>query len=160
MGSIDEFSLPVQIFMRGYRWRRVDPVPWARLRRPLPETRVAIVTSAGFRLPDQPPFDTGLRGGDGSFRIIPDEVDLTALRDGHRSASFDHGPMRADPNLAFPRDRLRELVQAGRVGSASPVHLSFMGSIMAPGRLVRDHAPAAADVLAQHEVDAALLVPV
>jgi D-proline reductase (dithiol) PrdB len=160
MGSIAEFTLPVQVFMRGYPWRRIDPVPWAVLRRPLPEARVAIVTSAGFRQPDQPDFDTDLRGGDGSFRLLPDEVDLPALRDSHRSASFDHGPMRADPNLAFPRDRLRELVATGRVGSASPVHLSFMGSVIAPGRLVRDHAPAAAEVLAQHEVDAALLVPV
>jgi D-proline reductase (dithiol) PrdB len=160
MGSIAEFSLPVQVFMRGYPWRRIDPVPWAPLRRPLAEARVALVTSAGFRLPDQPDFDADLRGGDGSFRVLPDAVDLAALRDSHRSASFDHAPMRADPNLAFPRDRLRELVAAGRIGGTSPVHLSFMGSVIAPGRLVRDHAPAAADVLAQHEVDAALLVPV
>jgi hypothetical protein len=35
-----------------------------------------------------------------------------------------------------------------------------MGSITAPGRLIRDSAPAMADLLVEDQVDVALLVPV
>ena len=68
--------------------------------------------------------------------------------------------MAQDPNLAFPVDRVRELEARGRIGALSTRHLSFMGSITAPGRLVRETAPAAAARLVADGVDAALLVPV
>ena len=48
----------------------------------------------------------------------------------------------------------------GRIGEVNHRHLSFMGSITAPGRLVRDHAPEAARLLVSDGVDVALLVPV
>ena len=68
--------------------------------------------------------------------------------------------MVADPNLAFPLDRARELAALGLVGSLNRRHLSFMGSITAPGRLVRHTAPEAARLLVEDGVDVALLVPV
>ena len=160
MGDLSEFSLPIQVFLRGYPWRRVDPVPWTPIVRPLAESRLAIVSSAGLVLGDQPPFDNRMRGGDPSFREIPADAEARVLVDAHRSESFDHRPMREDPNVAFPIDRLRELREAGRIGSVAPRHLSFMGSITAPGRLIRETAPEAARLLAGDRVDAALLVPV
>jgi D-proline reductase (dithiol) PrdB len=160
MARLDELSLPVRLFLKGYRWRRIDPVPWVPLRRPLSESRLALVSSAGLVLPDQEPFAANLAGGDGSFREIPAEVDLSILIDTHRSQSFDHEPMHRDPNLALPLDRARELVERGRIGSLNRRHLSFMGSITAPGRLIRFHAPEAARRMVQDGVDVALLVPV
>jgi D-proline reductase (dithiol) PrdB len=160
VGQLSEFSLPVRLFLRAYPWRRIDPVPWTPLARPLGDCRVALVSSAGFVAPGQAPFDERVRGGDPSFREIPGEQDVRALVDTHRSESFDHAGLRADPNLAFPLDRLRELAAAGRIGSVAPRHLSFMGSITAPGRLARDTAPVAARKLREDGVDAALLVPV
>jgi len=160
MGSTDEFSLAVRLFLKGYRWRRIDPVPWAVLDKPLVQCRVALVSSAGFVVGGQPPFDPSVRGGDVSFRDIPASVDVRELIDTHRSQTFDHAGLRRDPNLAFPIDRLRELVQRGRIGSVSARHVSFMGSISAPGRLVRDTAPAMARQLRADGVDVALLVPV
>ena len=160
MGDLSEFSLKVQIFLRAYRWRRIDPVPWTPLKKPLSECRVALVSSAGFVLPGQEPFDGERRGGDPSFRDIPGGVEAVALVDTHRSQSFDHSGMRRDPNLAFPIDRLRELTESGRIGQVNRRHLSFMGSLTATGAFVRDTAPAAAKLLAGDGVDAALLVPV
>jgi len=160
MGSFDEFSLKIRLFLKAYPWRRIDPVPWTPLRKPLSESRLALVSSAGFILPGQERFAVNLAGGDGSFREIPADVDVTALRDAHRSDSFDHTGMDSDPNLAFPIDRVRELAAAGRLGSVNHRHLSFMGSITAPGRLIRDHAPEAARRLREDGVDVALLVPV
>ena len=39
MGSMEEFSLPVRLFMKTYRWRRIDPVPCTRLAKPLGRCR-------------------------------------------------------------------------------------------------------------------------
>jgi D-proline reductase (dithiol) PrdB len=160
VGDLSELSLPTRLFLRAYPWRRVGPVPWAPLARPLCDRRVALVSSAGLVAPGQAPFDGSVRGGDPSFREIPGDADVRALVDTHRSQSFDHAGMRADPNLAFPLDRLRELAASGRIGPVAPRHLSFMGSITAPGRLTRDTAPAAARRLRDDGVDVALLVPV
>ena len=160
MGDLSEFSLAVRLFLRAYPWRRIDPVPWTPLRKPHSQCRLALVSSAGFVLPSQARFDESIRGGDVSFREIPSDIDVTKLIETHRSESFDHTGIQRDPNLAFPIDRVRELAQSGRIGSVNWRHLSFMGSITAPGRLVRDTAPQAAAWLVEDAVDVALLVPV
>jgi D-proline reductase (dithiol) PrdB len=160
MADLDELPLSTRLFLRAYPWRRIAPTPWSPLRKPAAECRVALVSSAGFVLPGQPPFDDTIRGGDCTFRVIPGTADVRTFIDCHRSESFDHRGMRQDPNLAFPLDRLRELAADGIVGQAAPRHLSFMGSITAPGRLIRDTAPAAVDTLVADQVDLALFVPV
>ena len=160
MGDLSEFSLPTRAFLKAYRWRRIDPVPWSPLRKPLTESNVALVTTAGLVLPDQPPFDDGVKGGDTSFREIPADADVRSLIDTHRSETFDHSGIAADPNLAFPLDRLHELARGGVIGRTNRRHLSFMGSITATARLVKERAPEAARLLVEDKVDAALLVPV
>ena len=150
----------MRLFLKAYRWRRIDPVPWTPLSKPLSQCRLALVSSAAFIVPGQAPFDEKVRGGDVSFRDIPADVEARILIDTHRSQTFDHAGMQQDPNLAFPVDRVRELAARGRIGSINHRHLSFMGSITAPGRLVRDSAPEAARRLVADGVDVALLVPV
>ena len=160
MGHYSEFSFTLRTFLRAYPWRRINPVPWTPLPKPLSECRLAIVSSAGFVLRGQEPFDESVRGGDVTFRQVASDASVSDLVDHHRSESFDHAGMAMDPNLAFPLDRARELVATGRIGSLAAHHLSFMGSITAPGRLVRDSAPAAVTTLVDDAVDIALLVPV
>ena len=160
MGNLNEFSLAIRLFLKAYPWRRIDPVPWAPLRKPLAQCRLALVSSAGFVLDSQKPFDESVSGGDFTFRDIPSDTDVHKLIDTHRSESFDHAGLRQDPNLAFPIDRVRELAQQGRIGSVNHRHLSFMGSITAPGRLIKQTAPEAARSLAADGVDVALLLPV
>lgn len=160
MGELSEFSLAVRLFLKAYRWRRIDPIPWSPLSKPLVESRVALVSTAGLVAPGQEPFDSTVKGGDTSYREIDGLAEVASLVDTQRSESYDHSGVERDRNLALPLDRLRELVGRGRIGSLSPVHLSFMGSITAPGRLMRETAPAAAALLVEAEVDVALLVPV
>lgn len=160
MGTLDEFSLTTRLFLKAYRWRRIDPVPWTPLTKPLAACRLALVSSAGFIVPGQESFDAAIRGGDVSLREIASDIQASALIDTHRSEMFDHRGIRADPNLAFPIDRVRELAARGRIGSVNRRHLSFMGSITAPGRLIRHTAPAAAQRLVADRVDLALLIPV
>lgn len=124
------------------------------------QSRVALVSSAGFVGEGQAPFDEGVRGGDWSFRLLGRDIDPATLRDAHRSESFDHEGIRQDPNLGFPVDRMRELEADGTIGSLSPRLVSVMGSITAPGRFVRESAPRIAEVLREDGADAAILVPV
>lgn len=160
MAQIKDLSLRDRAFLAGYRWRRIDPVPWTPLTKPLRACRLALVSTAGLVLPEQEPFDQAIRGGDDSVRFIPADADVRDMIDTHRSRSYDHAGVRADPNLAFPLDRARELVDAGRIGSLSPVHLSLMGSLTATGRFSRHVAPEAAARLRAVGADIALLVPV
>jgi D-proline reductase (dithiol) PrdB len=155
-----DLSLRHRLEMAAYRWRRVEPLTWTPLGVPLHEARIGLVTTAGLHRPgtDQP-FER-VRGGDTSFRIIPDDVHLPSLAIGQTSHAFDRQPVEADRNVALPIDRLRTLVEHGAVGSSAARHLSFNGSITAPGRLVRQVAPEAAEVFRQEQVDAVLLVPV
>jgi len=160
MSELKDLALRDQIFMRAYKWRRIDPVPWTPLKKPLAECRLGIVSSAGLSAPGQEPFNTKAKGGDPTFREIPASIDTAELMENHRSQSWDHRGVEQDKNLAFPIARARELVESGRIGSLSERHISVMGSITAPGRFVRDHIPQIAEVFVREEVDIALLVPV
>ena len=160
MAELDELPLTARLFLKAYRWRRIDPVPCAKLAKPLRECTVAIVSTAGLVLPSQEPFDNDVKGGDWSLREIPADADPRALIDAHRSQSYDHAGVHEDANVAFPIERLRELQVEGSVGAINHRHFSFMGSITAPARLMRESAPAAADALVADRVDAVLLVPI
>src|ERR1041385_3719844 len=153
MGNFSEFSLPVRLFLKAYPWRRIDPVPWTPLAKPLSDSLLALISSAGLVLHNQEPFDNSVAGGDFSFRQIPSDTDVHRLVDTHRSESYDHTGLHQDPNLAFPLDRFRELARQGRIGALNHRHLSFMGSITAPGRLIKQTAPEAARWLVEDGVD-------
>jgi D-proline reductase (dithiol) PrdB len=160
MAVINELSLPLRAFLRFYRWRSLDPVPWTRMTKRLAEANLSIISTGGLIERSQPEFDRWVQGGDYSFRTIAADADVNTLIDSHRSESFDHSGMQADPNLVFPLDRFRELARDGRIGRINHRHWSFMGSITAPGRLVARTAPEAAQQAVEDGVDAALLVPV
>jgi hypothetical protein len=160
MAKITDLKFAYQVFMKAYPYRKVDWRPGAWLEKPLPEARVAVVTTAAFFRRDQPPFDTTIRGGDYSYRVIPADTDLSTLEIAHRSDAFDIRGITSDKNLALPLDRLSSLAEERTIGSVAPHHFSFMGSIAAPGRLIAQTAPEVAQILLKDEVDAVLLTPV
>lgn len=160
MAELSELSLQSRLFLRAYPWRKIDPVPWAPLRRPLAQANIALVSTAGLVLPGQPAFDEDVRGGDWSYREIPSDADVRSMIDTHRSGTYDHSGVRSDPNLGFPLERLHELAASGVIGSVNRRHYSLMGSITAPGRLRAESAPAVAHALAEDRVEAVLLVPI
>lgn len=160
MATTKELKMTVRLFLKAYHWRENSPIPWTPLAKPLADCRVALVSSAGFVPPGQAKFDESVRGGDSTFRVVPRNTEPGELSDSHRSESFDHTAMEADPDLAFPLTRIRELADEGFLGEVAPRHLSYMGSITAPEHLMRESAPAGAAVLIEDQVDLALLVPV
>ena len=160
MAEHKDLSLSLRAFLLAYRWRRIDPVPVAGLEKDLNECRVALVTSAGFVVPGDEPFSDAIRGGDWSYRVIPGDSEVQTLEEHHRSGSFSHVGIEADRNLGLPLDRLRELAAAGTIAEVAPRHISLMGSITAPGRLLKQTLPAVAEMLVEDHVDVALMVPV
>ncbi|HUM02057.1 MAG TPA: glycine/sarcosine/betaine reductase selenoprotein B family protein [Thermoanaerobaculia bacterium] len=159
MATLSDLSLRNRLFMATYRVRALEPVPFALPRKPLREARVALVTTGAVYAPGQKPFDESVKGGDVSFREIPSDVDVSTLGIAHKSDAFDPADFRRDRNLGFPLDRLREMAARGEIGELNRRHLSFMGSITAPGRLLAGTGPRAADLLSEDGVDVALLVP-
>ena len=159
MATLSDLSVKNRLFMATYRYRTVELIPFGLPRRPLRESRVALVTTGGVYAPGQEPFDVERKGGDVSYRVIARDADVAALGIVHKSDAFDQTGFKADRNLGFPLDRLREMEAAGSIGGLAPRALSFMGSITAPGRLVKETAPEAAALLVSDGVDVALLVP-
>ena len=160
MAEWSELPLKYRLLMQTYRWRRIRPTPWTPLARPLSECRVALVTSAGLYRPTLDRDFGTHEGEDITVRWLPHEVAGMRLAVGQTSLSFDHAAIAADQELALPLRRLEELVASGLVGSVAPRHVSFNGSMLAPGRFIRVTAPEVADGLAADAVDAALFVPV
>ncbi|MFH1964311.1 MAG: glycine/sarcosine/betaine reductase selenoprotein B family protein [Acidobacteriota bacterium] len=160
MAEISDMKMKYRIFMKTYEYRSLEWKPGVLLEKPLHEARIGVVTTAAFHTPDQEPFDTNQKGGDPSFRILPENIELNKLKAVHPSESFDHSGIDADSNLALPLDRLRELKKEGFIGSSSPRHLSFMGVIISPEKLINETAEKAADIFIEDQVDGVLLTPV
>jgi len=140
------------------------PIPWAPLRKPLSEARVALVSTAGLSMKGDAPFDMEYERqhptrGDGSFRRL--RADATAADVEANHLHIDTGFIARDLNVALPLDRLREEVAQGRVGAMADTHYSVMGyQGNDPSRLENESAPAIADAMKSEEVDLALLAPV
>jgi len=128
--------------------------PFVLPRRPLPESRVALVTTGGVHLPEQPRFDIDDPAGDCSYREIPtDAQSLTWTHAYHRP---DEG---SDLDAVFPLWTLEALASAGEIGELNRRHFSFMGAIHDTSPLAEKTAPEVAGKLADDGVDAVLLTP-
>ena len=167
MAQFDDIELVERLFLKGYPFQRYSPRPEnpaslaiTPLRKALSECTVAVVTTAGLSLPDQPPFDTDIKMGDSSFREFPGDIAPQLLEMNHRSWSFDQTGVLRDRNLVIPLDRLREMRKRGEIGEIAPHHYSFMGSIVGPAKLMKQSAPEVAHRLVHDGVDVVLLTPV
>ena len=140
-----------------------EPIPWTPLRRPLPETTVALVSTAALSMKSDPPFDTdGERAnpwwGDPSYRVIPrtaDERDLVASH-----LHIENAYLQQDLDVALPLRRLAELVRAGIVGAVAPSHYSFQGYLLDPAEFLATSVPAMVEQMKREAVDAVVFVPV
>jgi D-proline reductase (dithiol) PrdB len=129
--------------------------PFHQLRKPLAQSRVAIVTSAGLHLRDDKPFTPN----DPTFRTLPSDASPSDIVQSHTSIGFDRTAIIADINVVYPIDRLREMLAAGRIGSLAPAFYSFMGAQRDVSRIKSETAPAVAALLVADEVDVVLLTP-
>ncbi|MDP9353565.1 MAG: glycine/betaine/sarcosine/D-proline family reductase selenoprotein B [Chloroflexota bacterium] len=134
-----------------------DRVPLARLKRPLSESSLTFVSSAGVQPKRNLPFDVVHPVGDYSFRRVPSHSKPEDLEI-HQIKYPTVGANR-DLNVIFPIERLQELAGEGRVGSLTPSFFSFIGYNMDPERLERTLAEDIAEAVVADGAEAALLAP-
>jgi D-proline reductase (dithiol) PrdB len=128
--------------------------PFVRPEKPLEECHLALVTTGGVHLPEQPRFDIDDPLGDCSYREIPaDAAELTWTHAYYRPHEG------ADLDAVLPLWTMSELAVEGVIGGLNYRHFSFMGAIHDPGPLIEETAPEVAAKLADDGVDAALLTP-
>ena len=151
--TLDLYS---QLGYPPYRWvSNDDEPPWAPLRKPVGESRVALLSSGGIYRTGQIAFH---HRDDISFRIIDRDVPRSELRATH--FAYDLTDARRDPNVVFPLETLKRLQALGEVGEVSKNAYTFMGGIYSARKVRELLAPALRERLLSDEVDLALLVPV
>lgn len=139
-------------------WKSID-IPWAPATKPLRNSTVAVVTTAGVHHRDQDPFDMKDHDGDPSYRRIDPGKPFSSLMITHDY--YDHSDADRDINIVFPIERLKEFEKDGLIGHVAEIHYGFMGHIT--GRhidtLINKNAPEIAKAMKQNNVDSVLLVP-
>jgi D-proline reductase (dithiol) PrdB len=134
-------------------------IPWTPLSKPVAESVIALVTTAGVHLKSQEPFDMDDPDGDPSFREIPSDARKEDLTITHKY--YDHSAADRDINVVLPLDRMREFVAGGRIRGVAPVVYGFMGHIHGRhlARLLAESAPEVARRLKSDGADAVVLTP-
>ncbi len=153
------------------KWTYPDG-PFVPLGRPVREARVGLLTSSGHFVAGDDPEPFGVKNmtqEEATRRIkeflktpptlsrVPADTPAGHLRVRH--GGYDVRAARADANVAFPVDRLRELEQDGGIGARAATFYSFVGAC-SQVRLLKDHAPQWARRLREDGADAVVLVPV
>ncbi|HZA24182.1 MAG TPA: glycine/sarcosine/betaine reductase selenoprotein B family protein [Dehalococcoidia bacterium] len=156
MPRLEQLSEPQRQSALYFPCMEHDDAPWNPWNKGLSQSRLGLVTTAGLHLRDDKPFVAG----DPSYRVIPSSSSPKDVIQSHASIGFDHTGFYRDMNLAFPLERLRELVERGTLGSVAPNYYSFMGAQRDPTRIIEETAPEVARRLKAEEVDAVLLVPI
>lgn len=139
-------------FRNPYRWashenNNNEETPFARLRKPLNEARIGLVTTAALN--EEGCIDRQVYAA--PTEPAPDYLHTHHLS-WHKTATHTR-----DVDSFFPINRMRELVEQGRVGSLSP---RFYGvpRRFSQRRTKREDAPAILDFCRADQVDGALLV--
>lgn len=139
-------------------WESED-IPWTPVTKPLKESVLALVTTAGVHEKSQEPFDMKDPNGDPSVRMIDNRLSLGDLMITHDY--YDHADADKDMNIVFPLDRIREMVARGQIGGLARTHYGFMGHIDGPHivSLLNRSAPQVVSRLKEDGVDLVLLTP-
>ena len=132
---VDSFKFLPRTFRPLYEGRgpfsgEEEPV-WAPFEKRLAQSRIALLTSAGFYVKSsQPSFDldreqTHPEWGDPTWRAIPATTGAGDIGVAHLHINDED--LLADPEIALPMRLLGELAAEGVIGATVPEHYSVMG---------------------------------
>lgn len=136
-----------------------DDVPWSPLQKPLTESTVAIVTTAGLHLRDDKPFNRDHPGGESTYRVLPSDSNNADIVQSHFSIGFDRTAIYRDINITYPIDRMRELAAKGTIKALAPNNYSFMGALRDCTMVAEQTGPEVAQRLKDEGVDLVFLTP-
>ena len=137
-------------------------IPFQPLSKPLEETRMALVTTAGISLKTDTPFDMEREKreptwGDPTYREIPKgttgrDIDVNHLH-------INTGYMVEDINVMLPLARLEEYAEEGTIGELAPTSYSFYGFQWDSLDFIDQAIAPMTTKMKAEAVDAALLTP-
>jgi D-proline reductase (dithiol) PrdB len=153
MVRLTDLPPPNQIAMQNVECPSFERKPFVS-GPPLAERRIAVVSSAGLIRRGERPFTSG----DADYRVLPGDTPADQILMTHVSVGFDRTGFQRDINVVLPLDRLREMAQAGTIGSVASTHYSFMGAT--DPRNMEANARSIAGMLKADRVDGVLLTPV
>ena len=139
-------------------------IPWAEVRKPLAESKLALLSTAGLSMRGDAPFDMEMERqkptqGDPSWRKLRADATSATVEANH--LHIDTGYIERDLNVALPLDRIREIAAEGVLGAVADSHYSIMGfQGNDSSTLENQSAPEIAAAMRSEEVDLALLAPV
>jgi D-proline reductase (dithiol) PrdB len=133
--AVDSYAYLPRSFKAMYeeppRLAGEDEPVWAPLGRPIAESTVALLSSAGLYVEgSQPSFDLDRERaepgwGDPSWRAIPKDTPPGALGMAH--LHVNSADTLADHEVSLPLRTLDALVSDGVVGASAPTHYAVMG---------------------------------
>jgi len=105
-------------------------IPWTLMKKPLSQTTIALVTSAGINLKTDPPFDMEREKreaiwGDRSYRSIPRGTTEKDIEVNHLHINTNY--IKQDINVMLPLTRMAEFEQERIIGRLAPTAYSFYG---------------------------------
>lgn len=109
-----------QGYEKPYRWATHDDAPFTPLKKPLAESRLALISTSEISVKTWDDQRTPLEKGEiGNVYDVPTDTPIEDLYS--HSRSFDkHATTLDDVNAFFPVTRLQELAAEGRIGSFAP----------------------------------------
>jgi D-proline reductase (dithiol) PrdB len=136
---------------------KTDFIPLAKLKKPLSESRLTFVSTAGVQPKNSLPFDTVHPVGDYTFRRVPSDSKPSDLE--IHQLKYPTLSAKRDLNVIFPIERLQELAKEKVIGGLTTNFFSFIGYNMDAERLEQTLAEDIADAVEAEKPDAALLAP-
>jgi D-proline reductase (dithiol) PrdB len=139
-----------------YKWYEADdPPPWTPLKKPIAESRLGVLSTAGAYVAGQVAY---YYKDDTSTRAVARDTPTSELRFSHITENY-LPDARKDPNCVLPLEHLRTLEQEGVIGELPGEVFSCMGGIYSQRRVREELLPAMLKSFQDQEVDAALLLP-
>lgn len=167
--TVDSFKFLPRLIATFYQTTAMEaeiPIPWTPLPRAVQECKFGLVTSGGlYHQGVEPPFDIEREmeepsWGDPTFRTIASDVDRADIAISH--LHINNALVLADINTLLPFDRMREFVDADRIGGLAENAYSFMGFQGYPPDTLawrEKYGPQVAERLLSEEVHCVLLTP-
>ena len=137
-------------------------IPWTPMTKPVSQTTIALVTSAGISLKIDPPFDMDREKreaiwGDRSYRAIPRDTTEKDIEIKHLHINTNW--IKQDINVILPLARMAEFEQERTIGCLAPTSYSFYGFQWQNTDFLKEAIEPISEKMKLEGVEAVLLTP-
>ena len=140
----------------AYQWFQAEDLPaFAHLKKPLSESKLGLISTAGTYVKGQKAFFTK---DDTSIRRISSCTSVDEIRFAHIMQNY-LVEARKDPCTVFPLEALRMLEDEGVIGELAPEFLSCMGGIYSRSRVRDELIPRLERAVSDQQLDLLFLIP-